>query len=72
MDLCSHFILFHLVLIHFAFEICMFTLATMWPYSRNDYYASNCTGSQVLFSEVYFLEYLGLFFHIVHDSLCSA
>jgi len=76
MHLSSHFILDHLILIHFAFEIYVFILVTMWQvlwsYSRNNCYVSNCAGSQVLSSEVYFLEFLELFFYVLHDSLCSA
>lgn len=38
MDLCSHFMLVYLILLHFACEVHMFVLATvgqiLWPYQE--------------------------------------
>ena len=54
MHLSSHFILDHLILIHFAFEIYVFMLVTMWQvlwsYSRNNCYVSKSETYETYFS----------------------
>ena len=60
MHLSSHFILDHLILIHFAFEIYVFMLVTMWQvlwsYSRNNCYLQYWTNTDGLILTDLFLE----------------